>query len=256
MPAPTVHPSARLLQRRRLTPAQIAGLLDEPLYDPRLSLAEFVAGCRAAADSRVAAVVCQPSRVGLAVHLLAGRDTKVAAAASRESSPGQTPDLALILAQAERLLQDGAAEVGILAPSEPLRGSACTAFAKGVRAVADLAGSHRAIVKVLLSAAGMPADQLVTACRISVDSGAAMVQGGTWAGQDRASLTQIALMRRALGDRVLLKWSTPIASLDRLLLACAEGVDRFDANTTAVLKQAVERARVSEIRIPEPGLDY
>ena len=47
-----------------------------------------------------------------------------------------------------------------------------------------------------------------------------MVQGGTWFGDDRASLTQIARMRRALGEKPLLKWTTPL--MDRLLIACAE----------------------------------
>jgi deoxyribose-phosphate aldolase len=231
-------------------------MLDERLFGPRLSLAEFVAGCRTAADSKVAAVVCNPSRVALAAHLLAGRGVKVAALASHESLPGPPVDIAHLLANTERLLQDGANEIGVLAPRGPLRGSARTAFAKAIRTVANLAETHHATVKVLLPATGLTTEQLVTACKLSTDSGATMVQGGTPSAQDRVSFSQIALMRQALGDEVQLKWSTPMASLDRLLLARAEGVDRFNADTTAVLKEAAERNRFSKIRIPEPGQDY
>lgn len=249
-------PAPRLRERRRLTPTQIAGMLDERLYDPLLSLTEFIDGCRSAADAGVAAVVCPPSRVALAAHLLAPRGVQIAALASPEAPPTRTAQLAPTLAQTETLLHDGATEIGILAPSEPLHGATATAFAKAIRTLADLAGPHHALVKVLLPANGITNEDLTTACRISVDSGAAMVQGGAWTSEGRASLTQIALMRKAVGDHVLLKWSAPVANLDRLLVACAEGVDRFNADTTAMLKQAAERARISEIRIPERGRDY
>lgn len=249
------QPGSRLTQRRNLTPRQIAGLLDERLYDPRLTLDDFIAGCRTAADAAVAAVVCPPSRVALAAHLLRPRGVKVAAMASLD--PPCTPQtLGQALAQAENLLQDGATELGVLAPSAPLVGANASAFAKAVRRLTEQATGHQGMVKVLMPASCMTNDHLINTCRISIDSGAGMVQGGLWDNDDRASLTQIALMRRAIGEDALLKWSAPVANLNRLLIACAEGVDRFNADTTTILKQAADRARLTEIRIPEPGEDY
>lgn len=242
-------------QRRRLSPLQVAKLLDERLYDPRLSLDEFVERCRVAADARVAAVVCQPSRVALAAHLLAGQEVAVAASPAIRESLTDAPALGHLLAETEALLEDGATEIGLLAPPGRLGESDRAAVAKALRAVAELCGPRGAKMKVILPTSTMAASDLRDVCTISVDCGAAMVQGGT-SGEDRASLRQIAVMRQAMGDQALLKWAAPIGDLDRLLLAHAEGVGRFNADTTAVLMQAAIRHRVCGIRIPEPGRDY
>ena len=249
--APETGPS----QRRRLSPLQVARLLDERLYDPRLSLDEFVERCRVAADARVAAVVCQPSRVALAAYLLAGRQVAVAASPALRGSLADAPARGHVLAETERLLQDGATEIGLLAPPGQLAGSERAAAAKTLRDVAELCSSKGATMKVILPTSTMTAGDLRDACQMSVDSGAGMVQGGT-SGEDSASLRQIALMRQAMGGQALLKWAAPIGDLDRLLLAVAEGVGRFNADTTAVLSQAAIRHRIGGVRIPEPGRDY
>ena len=111
------------------------------------------------------------------------------------------------------------------------------------------------MMKVILPTSAMATSDLRDVCKISVDCGAGMVQGGT-SGEDRASLRQIALMHQAMGGQALLKWAAPIGDLDRLLLAYAEGVGRFNADTTAVLSQAAVRHRIGGVRIPEPGRDY
>jgi hypothetical protein len=70
-----------------------------------------------------------------------------------------------------------------------------------------------------------------------------MVQGGSAITDDRASLWQVGLMRLELGPTVLLKWASHVRSLDWLLVACAEGVDRFWGDVDAVLDS--HRARQS-----------
>jgi deoxyribose-phosphate aldolase len=254
--APAETTSRRLQRRRRLTPLDIAGMLDERLYDPRLSAEEFVARCRAAADCRAAAVICPGSRVALAAHLLAGSGVRVCAPPTDMPYPADSIILAGLLAQTEKLLHDGAREIALLTSPVLTAGAARTTLAKRIAAVAAMAESQDVIVKVILPAASLTRDQLTTACKISVDSGATMLQGGTWLDSDRASLSQMTQMRQAAGDHVLLKWAAPVRSLDRLLIACAEGVDRFNADTTTVLAQAADRARSWEIRVPEPGQDY
>lgn len=255
-PASTAAPARRLQRRRKLTALDIAGLLDERLYDPRLSVEEFTAGCRTAADSRVAAVICQRSTVALASHLLAGSGVRVSAPPTDMPFPTDTITRAALLARTETLLYDGAREIGLLTAASAVHEPGRTALAQAIAALAAMARPYDAIVKVILPTASLSPQGLRTACKISVDAGATMLQGGTWFDPDRASLTQMTHMRQAAGEHVLLKWAAPIRSLDRLLIACAEGIDRFNADTTTILKQAHERAQHDEIRIPEPGQDY
>lgn len=246
---------SRLRERRRLSTVDIAGMLDEPLYDPRLDLDEVMAGCRRAADAGMAAVV-PASRVALAAHALAGTGVRVSAAPALDLAPEASNRAIEALRASERVLQDGATELGLLATPGQLESSARAAFAALIHDVVRVAGELAAVVKVILPVSGVCWAAVLEGCRVSVDSGATMVQGGTWLGNDRASLTQIARMRAALGEEVLLKWTAPIGNLDRLLIACAEGADRFNADTTAVLRQAAERARLTELRIPELSADY
>ncbi len=83
-----------------------------------------------------------------------------------------------------------------------------------------------------------------------------MLQAGDRHPRDRATLSQVSVIRRAVGPQVRLKWSTPIQDLDRLLIAHAEGADRFHADAATILAEARRRAGVMGVRVPVPGVDY
>ncbi|GAA2503272.1 hypothetical protein [Terrabacter carboxydivorans] len=55
---------------------------------------------------------------------------------------------------------------------------------------------------------------------------------------------------------MLLKWVNPVTSLAMLLLAKAEGVDRFNADVTEVLREASRHASLAPLLVPLAGLDY
>lgn len=247
---------SRPLKRRGLMPADIAALVEERLYDPRLSVAEFAAACCMAAGARAAAVVCQPSRAALASHLLANTTTKVAVAASRQFTLIQSAGPALVAAQIEKVVQDGAHEVGLLAPVGPLSASLRARLARSVQTLAELASAHDAILRVVVTAAGLTPRELASTCNVAADAGAGLIQCGTWLKAERVSFSHVPVVRRAIGDEVLLKWGTPVTSLHRLLLARGEGVDRFAADTRLILREAAKRSITAEIRVPEPGHDY
>jgi len=233
-----------------------AAMVDEPLYSPELGHADVFHRSRRAAELGLVSIMCRPMHVAVAAQAVAGTSVKVTTSMGVYDPDAVDCRLHQMLREAERLLADGARELVLVATARRLDPGLRDQFAAQVEAVADLAGSAGGLVRVALHTSTLSTAQVVTGCRISVAAGADMVQGGTWYGQDRARLSTIQLIRRELPPESQLKWTSPVHSLDRLLLACAEGVSRFNLATPAVLAEAEDRARSGEIRVPVAGVDY
>jgi hypothetical protein len=107
---------------------------------------------------------------------------------------------------------------------------------------------------VVVEAAGLSREELLDAARASADAGAWLIQCGSWRG-DRTRFDWVVDVRAALPPDVLVKWTRPVRSLDLMLLGMAEGVDRFNADTSLIVRQARERDRAGGIRVPRPGVD-
>ena len=241
---------------RHLTVAEVAAMLDQRLYDHTAPTEEFLHGCRQAVDAGVASVICRPGTVAAAAAEVTGSPVAVATALGYAPGSSCPPSRDDLVRQAESVLADGAGEVGVLATRPQLAPTARRAFFEDVEAVVRVCHGADALVRVMLMATALSRDDLVAACRLSADAGAGMVQGGVFFADDRATLTQVGIMRQALPASVLLKWTEPVRSLDRLLLARAEGVDRFNADVEALLAEARERYAWGRIVLPVRGRDY
>ncbi len=242
--------------RTLLTAAMVAAMVDEPLYSPELGHDDVFHRSRRAAELGLASVMCRPMHVAVAAEAVAGTSVKVTTSMGVYDPHAVEGRLQQMLREAEHLLADGARELVLVATARRLEPGLRDQFAAQLRAVAGLAGSVGVLVRVALHTSTLSTAQVVTGCRISADAGAGIVQAGTWFGQDRAGLSTIQLIRRELPPETKLKWTSPVHSLDRLLIACAEGVSRFNVATPAVLAEAEDRASSGGIRVPVAGVDY
>lgn len=253
VPAPTTL----LRTVRELTVADVAALIDAPLYAPYLTPDDIAAGCQEAASLGLASVLCRPEHVALAARTLRGSPVQVTTAVGLRREGERRPGTTQVLLEADAALSRGADVLALIASHDRLTPYGARNLAREVTALAKLTAAAGGLTNVVLPASRITRESLVEACRLSIGSGAGMVQGGLWFSADHASLTQISVMRRAIGPEALLKWTTSMASLDRLLLAHGEGVDRFNADISTVLDEARDRQhRLGHIRVPVPGLDY
>ena len=90
-------------------------------------------------------------------------------------------------------------------------------------------------VKVILETAYLTPEQVEAGCRIAVEARAAFVKNGTGYSPRGADATEIALMRRAVGDRVGVKAAGGVRTLDALLTMLAAGACRVGATATAAI---------------------
>jgi deoxyribose-phosphate aldolase len=256
MPLPGVNVGAEP-QREALTLTDIPARFDSNMLDPGLSDTDLIDGCHRAVDLGLASVLCRRARVAVAAHALAGSGVPVGTALNVEdcawfdASPGD------LTVAADRVVEDGARDLALFVCSSQLHPQGRGALRERIMSVVVSAAACGGIARVVLMTSNLTAEQISTACHLSVECGVDIVQGGAALTDDRASLWQISHMRRELGPTVLLKWTSHVRSLDWFLVACAEGVDRFWGDVDTVLDQARTRQSWGEtIQVPLVGVDY
>jgi deoxyribose-phosphate aldolase len=94
-----------------------------------------------------------------------------------------------------------------------------------IRAVVD--ASLNRPVKVILECSYLNNDQILKACDLAIDAGATFVKTGTGWTTSGATLENIKLMKDHVGDRIKIKASGGIRSIDTLLEMYKRGANRF-----------------------------
>jgi deoxyribose-phosphate aldolase len=185
------------------------------------------------------------------------RDTRVGLIAGldfdhRHSSP---IDSGAWIEEARQLSGEGASELALIANAERLSPENRTRFVAAVLRLVSLRDQCGFRLRVHLDPSGLSDASITAACRVFAGCGVWMVQSGSWLGE-RAGLRHVTLMREALGSGPLLKWTNPVPSLHVLLLALAEGVDRFNADVAAILSEASWQERLAPLTVPLKEVDY
>lgn len=247
---------ARKRARRTLALRDLASFLDHRVYDLPPGDGEALASaCEHAVDVGFGAVVCRPEDVPAAAQALQGTGVPVATALGWHQDDTSPLDTATLLEEARSLAGQGATELALIAT----RGRLAVAddlFASQAGAVVGELDGAGVRVRAILGTEDLDCDAVAAFCRRARDLGVWMVQAGSWRGE-RTSLSHIEAMRDALGPEVLLKWTTPVRSMDTLLLCIAEGVSRFNADVDNLMGQARARAWAGiPLTVPLRGVDY
>jgi deoxyribose-phosphate aldolase len=243
--------------RQVLTPSDITRRFDADLLDPALTDQELVRGCEQATELGLASVVCRLPRVAMAARAVAGSNLTVCTGLNVRDGGWFDASPRQLSAAADQAVDDGAQDLAMFVPPTQLEDDAVEALTERIVAVVTAARACGGMARIVMSTAGMTPDQIRRGCQLSTRCGAHMVQGGSVMTQDRASISQITLMRRHLPRPVLLGWMATVRSLDRFLVAHAEGVDRFWGDAETVLAQARDRQSWGEtIQVPLLGVDF
>jgi deoxyribose-phosphate aldolase len=232
----------------------VAGALEHRLFGPEVDRVRVEQGCDYAADAGLAAVVCRPEHVSLAARRLLGSSTAtVTALAFHDNASLHSPaDLA---AEARELVAAGASDVAlVVAPGLDREG--CLHLVKEqVEAVVGALATTGGRVRVILNTTDTSKEQMTECTALVRGLGPALVQGGSFRG-DRATFSQIESMRHCLPDRVLLKWTQPLRSVEMMLVSMALGVSRFNGDIPALLESAKRSTRIAPLRLPVHGVDF
>ncbi len=206
------------------TPQSVAAMIDHTLLKPDGTRAQVEQLCLEAVQHRFACVFVNPTWVPFAVSLTRGTAVRIGAPVGFPLGANLT---ATKRAEAEDLLRVGAHELDMVLNIGALKSGDRKLVRNDIFAVAEMAHSAGAILKVILEACLLTLEEKIVACELSVAAGADFVKTSTGFSTGGATVDDIALMRGVVGNRAGVKASGGIRSGKDALAAIEAGANRI-----------------------------
>lgn len=222
----------------RLTPHDIAKMLDHSTLQPFLTDEDIRKGCELALRYDTASVCARPCDMPLVASLLRGSDVKVCTVIG---FPHGTHRTAIKVAEAKQALADGCTELDMVINIGKLLGGDEDYVRDEIRQIVQVAHEAGALVKVILETCYLTDAQKVTACHLSEEAGADFVKTSTGYGTKGCTIQDLQLMRRSVSERLQVKGSGGIRDLDTVLSARAVGATRCGVSATAAIMAEAEK---------------
>ena len=176
-----------------------------------------------------ASVCLHPFWVPMAAELLAGTDVVVCSVAGFPLGANCAPSKAF---EAAWLYENGATEVDMVLNVGALKSGMLDAVRSDVEAVVK---ASPAKVKVILENCYLTKDEIVTACRLCAEAGAAFVKTSTGLATGGATAEDVRLMRASVPANVQVKAAGGIGCYKDALAMIEAGATRIGASRTAAI---------------------
>lgn len=200
----------------------IARAIDHTLLKADATTEEIRRLCQEATEYGFFSVCVNSSRVALAAEILNG--TGVAVAAVTGFPLGAMSSAAKAF-ETERAVADGASEIDTVLAIGALKDGDTRYVLEDLRGVVKAAGSAR--VKVIFETCLLTDEQKVTACKLSLEAGAAFVKTSTGFSTGGATLDDVRLMVLTVDGRCEVKASGGVRDLDAAKAMLAAGATRL-----------------------------
>lgn len=210
---------------------------DHTNLQPTASEADIVKLCEEAEKYDFYAVCVHGCYVPLAAKELKDTDIKVVTVAGFPLGMNATASK-----KAETVLacENGANEVDMVINIAALKEGKYDYVKNEILEVVNVAAAHNAIIKTILETCLLTEAEIVTACQLAIEAGAAYVKTSTGFGESGATPHAMALIKETVGDKILIKASGGI----RDVLATKEmlrlGASRIGASASTAIMEALK----------------
>lgn len=211
--------------------SSFAKLFDHTLLKADATPEDIARICEEAKQYGFASVCVNSCNAALAADLLRGSGVAVCCV---EGFPLGAMSTAAKAAEAKAAVADGASEIDMVINIGWLRSGEHERVRRDIAAVAEAARPD-AIVKVIIETCLLTDEQKVTACRLAAEAGAAFVKTSTGFSTGGATVNDVALMRRTVGDKLGVKASGGIRDLAAVKAMLAAGANRVGASATVAI---------------------
>ena len=234
----------------KLTPQDIASMLDHSTLQPYLTEDDIRHGAQVALKYHTASMCARPCDVPVMAELLKGSGVKVCTVIG---FPHGAHETAIKVAEAELALKEGCEELDmVINIGRMLRGD--EAYVRDeIRQIVEKAHAAGAIVKVIIETCYLSDEQKKRACELSEEAGADFVKTSTGYGSKGCTIEDLVLMRASVSDKVRVKGSGGIRDLDTVLKARAAGASRCGVSATEKIMAEAEE-RYAEGKLEEVSL--
>jgi len=205
-----------------MTANEIARMIDVSAVRAESTLDDVRQSAEMAKSHGCIAVFALPAHTPYVIDLLA--DSGVIAGGV-SGFPGGGETTTIKAAAASELVRMGCGEIDMVHNVGWLKAGDKARYMDDVRAVCEAAEGRP--VKVILECHWLSPDEIVQACEWCVEAGAAWVKTGTGWAPTGATLENVALMKRTVGDRCGVKAAGGVRDLETLRALHEGGARRF-----------------------------
>jgi deoxyribose-phosphate aldolase len=241
---------------------ELAKMIDHSLLHPTMTDSELEAGCRLAAEYKVASVCIKPYFVARAVELLRGSGVLVGAVIGFPHGNSCTESKRY---ETELACRDGAAEIDMVINIGKALSGDWDYVQRDIQAVCDEAHRHGAKVKVIFEndyltkgGAGLSSDDFKRRlCELCELAGADWVKTSSGYGFVKqpdgsynykgATEHDLTLMRASVSPRVQVKAAGGVRDLDGLIKVRDLGASRCGATATAAMLDTYRQRQQSSM---------
>ena len=225
---------------RGYTLDQVAKTIDHSILKPDFTYSDVEAGAALALKFNTASYCIRPMDVAAAAKALAGSTVNVCTVIG---FPHGSSTSATKVFETNDAIANGATEIDMVLNVSALLSGDFAYVEKDIRGVVEAAHSKGASVKVIFETAYLNDEQIIKACELTEAAGADYVKTSTGFASEGATTHNVALMKKTVGDRLKVKSSGGVRTLDQLIDYMDLGVTRSGCSATAqVLEEFVSKA--------------
>lgn len=211
-----------------------AGMIDHTLLKPEATKEQIKKLCEEAREYGFHSVCVNSSFVYYCAALLKDSGVKVCTVIGFPLGAMSTAGKA---AEAKAAVADGAQELDMVIHVGMIKSGDWDYVRQDISSVVEAAGG-RALVKVILETCLLTDEEKEKACRICLEAGADYVKTSTGFSAGGATVKDVALMRKAVGDKAGVKASGSIRTLADVKAMTKAGASRIGASAgVAIVKE-------------------
>ena len=226
---------------RGYTLEQVAKTIDHSILKPDFTYADVEAGAQLALKFNTASYCIRPMDVAVAAKALAGSTVNVCTVIG---FPHGSTTSAVKAFETADAIKNGAAEIDMVINVSALLSGDYDFVEQDIRGVVEVAHAAGASVKVIFETAFLNDELIVKACELTERAGADYVKTSTGFASEGATLHNVKLMKATVGDRLKVKSSGGVRTLDQLIDYMDAGVTRSGCSATQqVLEEFIAKAQ-------------
>ena len=226
---------------RGYTLEQVAKTIDHSILKPDFTYADVEAGAKLALKFNTASYCIRPMDVAAAAKALAGSTVNVCTVIGFPHGSSTSEVKAFETADA---IKNGAVEIDMVINVSALLSGDYDFVEQDIRGVVEVAHAAGASVKVIFETAFLNDELIVKACELTERAGADYVKTSTGFASEGATLHNVKLMKATVGDRLKVKSSGGVRTLDQLIDYMDAGVTRSGCSATQqVLEEFIAKAQ-------------
>lgn len=209
-----------------------SNLFDHTILKPDATSSDVDRICKEALEHSFASVCVNQYRTKQVAEALAGSNVKVCTVVGFPLG-AVSPQIKAF--ETELAIKDGAEEIDMVINIGALKDKNYDAVRDDIKAVRDVCEKGKITLKVIIETCLLNDNEKTIACKLALESGADFVKTSTGFSTGGATVKDVTLMRKTVGNAAYVKASGGIRDKDTAIAMVEAGADRLGTSATVAI---------------------